>query len=134
LTRLIADALFYLVRTEWYLLHRRGRPLYDALESFPAAAKLRSDHSSEEICRAMDIACVLYFKSIRCLQRSVAMTMLLRRYGFPAEFVIGARIVPFKSHAWTELNHVVVNDKPYTPLLYHELERHRANVNLEATP
>jgi prolyl oligopeptidase len=49
--------------------------------------------------------------------------MLLRRHGFHAELVIGARIVPFKSHAWVEINGLVINDKSYMSELYRELER-----------
>ena len=71
----------------------------------------------------MDIACVLYLKHVLCLQRSVAVTMMLREYGFPAQLVVGTRILRSKFHAWVELEEVVLNDKPYTPQLYRELER-----------
>ena len=58
-----------------------------------------------------------------CLQRSAATTLLLRRHGLHAELVIGAQILPFKSHAWTEIGGVVVNDKPYMMDIYRVLER-----------
>lgn len=79
--------------------------------------------SSEILCRAIDYACVFYFKRAPCLQRSAATTLLLRRYGWPAELVIGAQMLPFKSHAWVEMAGKVVNDKPYMLEIYQVLER-----------
>jgi hypothetical protein len=37
--------------------------------------------------------------------------------------VIGAQVLPFKSHAWVEVDGRVVNDKPYIPEIYRVLER-----------
>jgi hypothetical protein len=123
MTRLIIEACFYLIRAD-FLMRRQGiAALHLDLRAQLSLDNRVSDSRSEQICRAADIASVLYFKRVLCLQRSAATTMLLRRYGYPAELVIGARIVPFKSHAWIELHGVVINDKPYTPQLYRELER-----------
>ena len=77
----------------------------------------------QDLCRALDIACVFYFKQVQCLQRSSATTVLLRRYGWEAEMVIGAQVRPFKSHAWVEVGKSIVNDKPYMAEMYQELER-----------
>lgn len=79
--------------------------------------------SLEVLSRAMDMACVLYFKRAFCLQRSAALALLLRRHGWPAQMVIGAQIMPFRSHAWCEVHGTVVNDKPYMPEIYQVLER-----------
>lgn len=79
--------------------------------------------SSETLCRAMDYACVFYFKQVQCLQRSSATTLLLRHYGWHAEMVIGAQVLPFTSHAWVEINGRIVNDKPYMPEIYQILKR-----------
>lgn len=81
------------------------------------------DISSTEICHAMDLACVFYFKRVFCLQRSAATTLLLRRHGWKAEMVIGVQVVPFRSHAWVEIDSAVVNDKPYLLDIYSVLER-----------
>jgi hypothetical protein len=71
----------------------------------------------------MDLACVFYFKRVRCLQRSAAVTILLRRYGWRAEMVTGAQILPYEFHAWVEIDVVVANDKPYMHEIYQVLER-----------
>jgi len=77
----------------------------------------------EELCIAMEWACSFYPKRVLCLQRSAATTMLLRRHGAAAEMVIGAHVLPFKAHAWVEVDRVIVNDKPYIKEIYQELER-----------
>jgi len=80
-------------------------------------------YRADELCLAMDLACVFYPKQILCLQRAAATTQLLRDYGIRAEMVIGAQLVPFLSHAWVEVDGNVVNDKPYIRDIYQELER-----------
>jgi len=84
---------------------------------------IRKEASVQEVCRAIDLACVFYFKRILCLQRSAATTLLLSRYSHHAELVIGAQILPFKSHAWVEVNGAIVNDKPYMLDIYQVLDR-----------
>ncbi len=76
-----------------------------------------------ELCHMIDLACVFYVKPVLCLQRSAATVLLLRRYGWRAEMVIGAQMIPFKSHAWAEVDQKVVNDKPYMHEIYGELHR-----------
>jgi hypothetical protein len=83
----------------------------------------RGSLSSAELSHAMDLACVFYFRRALCLQRSAATTILLRRYGWKAEMVTGAQILPFESHAWVEIGGVVVNDKPYMHEIYQVFER-----------
>jgi len=81
-----------------------------------------STRSAEAICHAIDVASAFYVKPVLCLQRSVAGVILLRHYGWEAQLCIGAQVIPFKSHAWIELDGVVVNDKPYMREIYHVLE------------
>lgn len=80
-------------------------------------------YTTDAICQAVDLACLFYFKRVFCLQRSAAATLLLRRYGHRAEMVIGAELVPFRSHAWVEVGGEIVNDKPYMLDIYRVLER-----------
>lgn len=80
-------------------------------------------HTCADLCRAVDLACVFYFKRVQCLQRSAATAVLLRRHGWKAEMVIGAQLLPFQSHAWVEVDGAVVNDKPYMAEMFAVLER-----------
>jgi len=115
--RWVLEALYHLIRIDWLMSSRAGfGAVRDIVGTAPSS--LFNGHTGP-----IDIACVLYFKNVLCLQRSSATTLLLRRNGFPAELVIGARTVPFKSHAWVELNRTVINDKAYISQLYRELDR-----------
>lgn len=77
----------------------------------------------KQICRAIDYACVFYFKRVLCLQRSAATTILLRWYGRNSILVTGAQILPFNAHAWVQIGDRVVNDKPYILEMYQVLDR-----------
>lgn len=83
----------------------------------------RAIQPASSLCRAIDLACVFYFKQVLCLQRSAATVMMLRRYGWDAAMVIGVRMLPFQAHAWAEIQGEVVNDKPYVRDIYQVLER-----------
>jgi hypothetical protein len=72
---------------------------------------------------AINLACVFYFKEVQCLQRSAALVCLLRDLGIPAQLVIGAQQLPFRAHAWVEVNREVINDNPISIQLYGVLDR-----------
>lgn len=82
-----------------------------------------SSPSNELLCRSMDYACVFYFKRVLCLQRSAATAIIFRRYGRPAVMITGVQILPFRSHAWIEIQGDVVNDKPYMREIYQVLDQ-----------
>jgi hypothetical protein len=68
----------------------------------------------DEFAKAMAWATTLYWKPVRCLQRSVAMARLLRRRGVAARVVIGCRDAPFYCHAWVEVNsQIIAEAQPY---------------------
>jgi hypothetical protein len=71
----------------------------------------------------MDVASVFFPTTVRCLQRSAATAILLRRHGIQSEMVIGIQLMPMKSHAWVEVGGRVVNDKPHIQELYQQLDR-----------
>ncbi len=49
-----------------------------------------SHNAVEQTCAAVDMACIWYWKEGLCLQRSAATACLLKRFGVPAQLVIGA--------------------------------------------
>jgi hypothetical protein len=79
--------------------------------------------SIEDLCHAMDLACVFYFRTVSSLERSAATTLMLRRYGRRAEMVIGLQVLPMDSHTWVEIDNRIVNDKPNLLEIYQILER-----------
>jgi hypothetical protein len=82
----------------------------------------KTNQRADSLCRAVDLACVFYFKRVLCLQRSAATVLMLRRNGLDAAMVIGVQMLPFQSHAWVEIQGRVVNDKPYVRDIYRVLE------------
>jgi len=119
---LFIQAYFYLLLFEVYL--RRGS-FNDLHERVQVTPRMRSRHPDavQRVCQAMDLACIWYWKQALCLQRSSALACLLKRYGVPAQLVIGAQQMPFRSHAWVEVDGRVVNDKPYVSEVYAVLDR-----------
>jgi hypothetical protein len=112
-----------LLRLEYPLFRKAFPAIYDRVRRTPLAPQPRKTLSCTEICQAVDMAAVLYFRRVLCLQRSAATACLLKRYGFPAQLVIGVQQLPFAAHAWVELGGLVVNDKPYISDIYSVLAR-----------
>lgn len=96
--------------------------LYDRVRGYPISEVAPSDASIEEVCAAVDMACIWYWKEVPCLQRSVVAALLLRAHGVPARMVIGVQQMPFRAHAWVEVEGRVVNDKAYMREMYAVLD------------
>jgi len=107
-------------------LHRRGRN-FPKLREFVNRQAIRSRASGPSLVRevtdAVNDACVWYPKQVLCLQRSAVTTCLLRKYGIGASMVIGAQILPFKAHAWTEVEGNPINERRDVHKVYSVLER-----------
>lgn len=120
---LALQAYAELIRFDLYLARGNFEALYAKVRNCRVRSKQRPDAAVERICHAMDLATIWYWKQAQCLQRSAAAVCLLRRHGVDAELVIGAQQLPFKAHAWAEVNGQVVNDKPYMREMYAVLDR-----------
>lgn len=66
---------------------------------------------TEQVCKAVNHACIWYPKRALCLQRAAVTTCLLRSCGVPAQMVIGANKLPFRAHAWVEVDGLVINER-----------------------
>jgi hypothetical protein len=120
---LVLQAYLKLIQFHMYLLQRDFSTLYESVRNFQTSKVLPIPDAVERICAAVDMACIWYWKDVLCLHRSAVTACLLKRYGVPAQLVIGARQVPFKAHAWVEVDGTVVNDKSYTREMYVVLDR-----------
>jgi hypothetical protein len=69
----------------------------------PTRAVTPSPATVTAVEEATRTAIALYFRGIKCLHRSVAVTRLLRRHGVQADLMIGCRLPPFQAHAWVEV-------------------------------
>lgn len=120
---LVLKAYLQLVRFDFYLARGNFTALHTKVRKCPVRVATKVPHAIEKICAAADLACIWYWKEVLCLQRSAATACLLKSRGIQAEMVIGAQQMPFKAHAWVEVDGRVVNDKPYTPEMYAVLDR-----------
>lgn len=123
MTPLLLESYFWIVFVGGLMRFGSIRAVHDRVTYSKATSPKRGQQKAcDHLLRSMDIACALYPKRVLCLQRSAATLFLLRRHGWDATLVIGAQTVPFKSHAWVELNGAVVSDKPYMREMYQVLE------------
>jgi hypothetical protein len=120
---LVFKAYGKLIYFDFYLARANFSALYEKVRTCPVRKRAGRSGAAEQICSAMDMACIWYWKEALCLQRSAATACLLKEFGVPAQLVIGAQQMPFKAHAWVEVEGRVVNDKPYVSEIYAVLDR-----------
>jgi hypothetical protein len=77
----------------------------------------------DRVCKVVNYACVWYPKQSLCLQRSFVTTYLLRKRGVPAQMVLGAQKLPFKAHAWVEVDGRAINERSNVQAIYAEWDR-----------
>ena len=115
-------AFLRLIQVDWYLVRGDFGALYKKVQTFPMGRRPASANAVERIGAAVDMACIWYWKEVLCLQRSAATACLLKRHGVAAQMILGAQQMPFKAHAWVEVDGRVVNDKPYLREMYAVLD------------
>ena len=120
---LVLKAYWKLIYFDLYLARGSFSVLYKKVRNYPLRKQSPGPEAIERICYAVDMACIWYWKEVLCLQRSAATACLLKKCGIRARMVIGAQQMPFKAHAWVEVDGRVVNDKPYLHEMYAVLDR-----------
>lgn len=120
---LVLRAYLELIRVDLYLARGNFASLYSKVRNYPVSKTVESPDAVEKICAAVDMACIWYWKQVLCLQRSAATACLLKGQGVHSQMMIGAQQMPFKAHAWVEVDGRVVNDKPYMREMYAVLDR-----------
>jgi len=123
MTFLAFEAYLRLIELDVCLKRGGFAALHKRVRGQSVRADFISSKPAENICSAVDMACIWYWREVLCLQRSAATACLLKRYGVAAQLVIGTRQTPFKAHAWVEVDGRVVNDKPYIGETYAVVER-----------
>jgi Transglutaminase-like superfamily len=120
---LISRAYLGLLLFDLYVARDDFAGLYKKVRSCPIKTGPTPSDGIEQIRSAVDMACVWYWKEVLCLQRSAATAYLLKQFGASAQLVIGAQQIPFKAHAWVEIDGRVVNDNSYVREMYAVLDR-----------
>lgn len=119
---LVFRAYLDLITFDWLLARGNFGELCRQVRNFPTG---RQQHPPviDEVCSAIDMACVWYWKEVRCLQRSAVTTCMLRRCGVAAQMVMGAQELPFAAHAWTEVDGCAIHERRDVQKIYAVLER-----------
>jgi len=116
-------ALFWLFAYSFLLKTQGFRRIRRVVQCHPYESQKTDDTSYEketcrEICTAVDRAQTYLLSQALCLQRSIVITRLLQERKLNAETVIAAHLMPFKSHAWVEVDGEVVSDSPNVQRYY----------------
>lgn len=84
--------------------------IHALVKGWPVTSTPHSD-TVDHVCNAVNYACIWYPKQALCLQRSFVTTYLLRKSGVAAQMVLGAQKLPFKAHAWVEVDGRAINER-----------------------
>jgi hypothetical protein len=104
-----------------YDILRAARPfqsLYRLAKGWAVVPRAHSSDITGRVCTAVNYACVWYPKQALCLQRSFVTTYLLRKHGVRAQIVLGTQKLPFKAHAWVEVDGRAINERSNVQATY----------------
>jgi hypothetical protein len=104
---------------------------YDVLSAFSTFGRIHkmvkhwtvahtppNDDAINRVCTAVNYACIWYPKQVLCLQCAFVTAYLLRKKGVAAHMVLGAQKLPFKAHAWVEVDGRAVNERSNVQATY----------------
>lgn len=97
---------------------RPFRTFHSTVKRWKVAQKPAAKDTIDRVCSAVNYACAWYPKQALCLQRSFATTYLLRKKGVPAQMILGAQKLPFKAHAWVEVDGQALNERSNVQATY----------------
>ena len=89
----------------------RFQTIYSLVKGWKVNNKTAESNVIDRVCMAVNYACVWYPKQALCLQRSFVTTYLSRKHGVAAQLVLGAQKLPFKAHAWVEVDGRAINER-----------------------
>jgi Transglutaminase-like superfamily len=103
--------------------HRNFARLHRTVGAWPIAKRRLAPGIVDHVCEAVNHACIWYPRRTLCLKRSAITTCLLRSEGVRAEWVVGAQPLPFRAHAWVELEGRPINERSDVRSTYTVFER-----------
>jgi hypothetical protein len=116
-------SLFWLIAFDLFHFGEDFPRIYAFVNGWAISSGKAPAETVETVCLAINRACMVYPKCVLCLQRSMATTCLLRSCGVDARMVIGAQKLPFKAHAWTEVDGRPINERRNVNTIYSVWER-----------
>jgi Transglutaminase-like superfamily len=116
-------ALVGLLTYDLVMLCRNFSTLHRIVKNWRLGGNEPPPDAVGRVCKTIDRACIWYPKYVLCLQRSAVTACMLRSCGVQAQMVIGAQKLPFKAHAWVEVNGRPVNERADVQSVYGIWER-----------
>jgi len=98
--------------------HCRFQTIYSMVRGWKVNHKTAAPSTIDKVSVAVNYACVWYPRQALCLQRSFVTTYLLRKHGIAAQMVLGAQKLPFKAHAWVEVDGRAINERSNVQATY----------------
>ena len=111
-------AIFALLAYDFLSNFCRFETIYSTVKRWNVAPRPAGPGTIDRVCNAVNYACVWYPKQALCLQRSFVTTHLLRKQGVEAHMVLGAQKLPFKAHAWVEVEGRAINERSNVKATY----------------
>lgn len=115
---LFFQALFLLLAYDILSALCRFQTIYSTVRDWKVNRTTEASDLIEKVCMAVNYACAWYPKQALCLQRSFVTTYLLRQRGVAAQMVLGAQKLPFKAHAWVEVDGQAINERSNVQATY----------------
>lgn len=115
---LFFQALFMLLAYDILSALCRFQTIYSMVRGWKVIGETDDAGIIDGVCTAVNYACVWYPKQALCLQRSFVTTYLLRKHGVGAQMVLGAQKLPFKAHAWVEVDGQAINERSNVQATY----------------
>jgi hypothetical protein len=111
-------ALFMLIAYDVLSTFSTFGSIHKMVKCWTVARRPLNDDTLNRVCTAVNYACIWYPKQVLCLQCAFVTTYLLRKKGILAHMVLGAQKLPFKAHAWVEVDGQAINEKPNVQATY----------------
>jgi Transglutaminase-like superfamily len=115
---LFFQALFMLFAYDILSALCRFKTIYTMVKGWKVKSKTDGSGVIDRVCVATNYACIWYPKQALCLQRSFVTTYLLRKHGVAAQMVLGTQKLPFKAHAWVEVDGQAINERSNVQAVY----------------
>jgi hypothetical protein len=120
---LLFQALFMLLAYDILQAVCSFRVLHSTVKGWKVANVPAEQDIIDRVCMAVNHACVWYPKHALCLQRSFVTIYLLRRHAVRADMILGAQKLPFKAHAWVEVEGRTINERSNVQATYSVWDR-----------
>ena len=92
--------------------------IHNMVKHWTVARRSPDADTINSVCRVVNYACIWYPKQVLCLQCAFVTTYLLRKKGVSAHMVLGAQKLPFKAHAWVEVDGLAINERSNVQATY----------------